>query len=129
MTIQPELSPLDFFSSTLATVAFPKSTRTSVPMNSPINRLSMFMQTSVYADLSLLRGASAAHARGSAACKGAGLNFAKLRDAPDFHPLRHENVSGVVEDGSVRVHKLTGDELAAVLGGAGRVALPFTHVR
>src|SRR5689334_8328492 len=41
ITIQPEFSPADFFSNTLALTPYPKKTRTKGPMNLPMSRLSM----------------------------------------------------------------------------------------
>src|SRR5207237_730007 len=45
----------------------------------------------------------------------------KFRDAADFNPLGHKDVAGVIEAGSVRVHKLARNEFAAIVGGTGRI--------
>ena len=46
----------------------------------------------------------------------------QLGHAADLNPLHHENVAVVIEDRAMRIHKLAGDELAAVVGRARRIS-------
>src|SRR5947208_4449639 len=67
ITIQPELSPLDFFSKTLATTPSPNTISTRVPMNSPRNGpcmvISLFRNECHLCPESLLRPIKAARNR------------------------------------------------------------------
>src|SRR5579864_1345394 len=112
MTIHPPPWPLDFVKSTLATVPFPSRTRTRVPMNSPMSRGSMRYKPPLSPTSARLQP----------------LDFPQFRNAADFHPLRYEDVAGVVEDGAMRIDKLARYKLASILGGTRRVSLALTHV-
>src|SRR6185437_1756737 len=102
MTIQPELLPLVLPSTTLATTPLPNRIRTRVPMNSPMSCLSI-----LFFKVPGLSG---------------GSDSPKFGHAADFHPLAHEDVAVMIPGGSVRIHELARDELAAVFGGARRIA-------